>query len=159
MDPQQTLRLDPLKLFKWILNKTFNWIPSKLFIWFINIFFNKILNRMFNCIPNWTLHCIPNWTLHWIPNWTPDRESRTMTDVHSFSLELLQLWAADAKILFHQAESQLDIHNITAEQTKCHHILAALTAEIMVNLHYFSKMQYTVLKNHLLGIWTCIIHP
>ena len=78
-----------------------------------------------------------------------------MTDIQSVSLKLPQFWADGAKIWFQQAESQFAIRNITAQQTKYHHIVAALPGEIAVKLQDFfenvpEENQYTVLKSRLL---------
>lgn len=78
-----------------------------------------------------------------------------MTDIQSVSLKLPQFWADGAKIWFQQAESQFAIRNITAQQTKYHHVVAALPGEIAVKLQDFfenvpEENQYTVLKSRLL---------
>ena len=78
-----------------------------------------------------------------------------MTDIQSVSLKLPQFWADGAKIWFQQSESQFAIRNITAQQTKYHHVVAALPGEIAVKLQDFFKIvpeenQYTVLKSRLL---------
>ena len=51
---------------------------------------------------------------------------KQLTDIQSISLKLPQFWPDSAKIWFQQAESQFAIRNITAEQTKYHHVVAAL---------------------------------
>ena len=78
-----------------------------------------------------------------------------MTDIQSVSLKLPQFWADGAKIWFQQAESQFAIRYITSQQTKYHHVVAALPGEIAVKLQDFfenvpEENKYTVLKFRLL---------
>ena len=78
-----------------------------------------------------------------------------MTETCSVSLKLPQFRDDGAKIWFQQAESQFAICNISVEQTKYHHVMAALPGEIAMQLQdLFEKVpevvQYTAQKKPLL---------
>ena len=72
-----------------------------------------------------------------------------------YSYSETTFWANGAKIWFQQTKSQFSICNISAEQTKYDHVVAALPGEIAVKLKDVCENvpevdQYKVPKNHLL---------
>ena len=81
-----------------------------------------------------------------------------MSEEHAVSLKLPTFWSSQPEVWFAQAEAQLSLRKITADDTKYYFILAALnqrTATCLLDLisHSSADDKYKALKTRLIDMF------